>query len=195
MASRWEWRTFDCKGRPASVQLRAAATAIRASEEWYIVGDHSRENVKVRQGVLEVKTLQREDGGLQLWQPVLKVPFPVDPADLRIVAAHLGVTMPPFDRLAYTVEEWLSEVAARTPGLTVARVQKTRYGSTLDECLVEIADLVIDNMPVVTIAVESEDPDRVRRAVRSLGLDACPAEDYVSAIKRLTMSVPGRADL
>jgi exopolyphosphatase/guanosine-5'-triphosphate,3'-diphosphate pyrophosphatase len=139
--------------------------------------------------VLEVKELQREDRGLQLWQPVLKVPFPVDPADLRIVATHLAVTSPPLDRLAYSIEEWLSEVVARTSGLTVAPVQKTRYGSTLDECLVEVADLVIDNMPVVTIAVESEDPDRVRRIVRSLGLDSCPAEDYVTAIKRMTMPV------
>lgn len=189
MASRWEWRTFECRARPADAQLRARATAIRASEEWYIVGDNSRENVKIRQGVLEVKTLQREESGLQLWQPVLKVPFPVDAADVRVVAAHLGVTLAPLDRLAYTIEEWLSDIVARTPGLTPARVQKTRYGSTLDECLVEVADLLIDNTPVVTIAVESEDPDRVRRTVNALGLDACPAEDYVTAIRRMTVAV------
>lgn len=155
-----------------------------------MVGEHSRENVKVRQGVLEVKTLQREDHGLQLWHPVLKVPFPIDPADLRIVATHLGVVMPALDRMAYTIDEWLSEIVAHTPGLTAVRVQKTRYGSTVDECLVEVADLVVDNLPVVTMAVEFEDPDRVRRTVQALGLDACPPEDYVTAIKRLTM--PGR---
>ncbi len=193
MASRWEWRTFECRVRKADARLRAAATSIRASEEWYVVGEHSRENVKVRQGVLEVKTLQQEHQGLQLWQPVLKVPFPIDPADLRIVATHLGVAMPSLDRMAYTIDEWLSEVVAHVPGLTAARVQKTRYGSTLDECLVEVADLVIDNLPVVTMAVESEDPDRVRHVVRTLGLDACPPEDYVTAIKRLTMPARGQA--
>jgi exopolyphosphatase/guanosine-5'-triphosphate,3'-diphosphate pyrophosphatase len=194
MAARWEWRTFACEGRPAVTALRSSATAIRASEEWYVVGEHSRQNVKVRQGVLEVKALQREEpGGLQLWQPVLKVPFPVDAADVRVVAAHLGVPALPLDRLAYSMDEWLSEVALRTPGLTIVRVRKTRHGSTVDECLVEVADLVMDNLPVVTIAVESEDPDRVRRTVTSLGLDACPPEDYVTAIKRLTTSARDQA--
>jgi exopolyphosphatase/guanosine-5'-triphosphate,3'-diphosphate pyrophosphatase len=81
------------------------------------------------------------------------------------------------------LELWLPVVKAPFP-LTAVAVTKTRYGSAIDGCTVEIADLTFNGAPIRTVAVETADPGSVWRTVQSLGLSAYDNVNYVKALER-----------
>ena len=95
---RWEWRTFgdDLDDLDALGPLRTAAPV--DSDETYVLSMYGDASVKVRDGVLDAKVLQRVSGsGLQLWVPVMKAPFPLDAAAVTTTFTALGVTPPATD--------------------------------------------------------------------------------------------------
>src|SRR4029077_19225593 len=76
---RWEWRTFGGfeEADEALASLRTVATV--ESDETYILSMYGDAAVKVRDGLLDTKVLQRVNGaGLQLWVPTMKAGFPLD---------------------------------------------------------------------------------------------------------------------
>ena len=93
---RWEWRCFA----PSLTNLAQAASlpadaVPRDSDETYILDLSARlaQNVKIRDGVLDVKRLlQTDTAGLELWEPVLKARFPLGRKD---IAAVFGPCLPP----------------------------------------------------------------------------------------------------
>jgi hypothetical protein len=64
-------------------------------------------------------------------------------------------------------------------------VDKSRRLYDVDGCIVEVADLKIEGKPVMTVAVELEDPEKVRATMKMLGLTGLENINYVTAIKRL----------
>ena len=70
---RWEWRT--------EADLDAPAGEVAESDEVYFLSDSSDASVKLRDGRLDVKVLERVEDGLQLWRPVVKAEFPLDADD------------------------------------------------------------------------------------------------------------------
>ena len=83
---RWEWRTFS-----ASLAALERATgpladvAPRNSSEIYILSLHGPQNAKLRGGLIDIKRLQQvDDDGLELWEPVLKVKFPLGRYDIAV---------------------------------------------------------------------------------------------------------------
>jgi exopolyphosphatase/guanosine-5'-triphosphate,3'-diphosphate pyrophosphatase len=167
-------------------RLRLKATSVRSSREVYVTGPDAHQRVKVRDGQLDIKTLDQVNAdGLQLWRPVSKTPFPIDLSRVREVFARLGVASPDLQRAHYSADQWLAEAVHRVPDLTVCQVSKERHGSTIDGCLAEIAYLAVDGGFVKTIGVEMEDAAAVAATVRSLGFDPVQNEDYVTAFKRL----------
>ena len=72
---------------------------------------------------------------------------------------------------AYTLDELLDEVVAPRPELRAVEVHKRRVHYTVGGCMAELSELTADGRATRTIAVESEDPERVIAAVRELGLE------------------------
>ena len=54
----------------------------------------------------------------------------------------------------------------------------------MEGCIVEIADLKFDGVPIRTVAVEAVDPALVIETVRRLGLGSFPNVNYIKALKR-----------
>jgi hypothetical protein len=181
----WEWRTFGYDFGAVEARLRLKATSVRSGTEVYVTGPHGYDNVKVRDGELEIKTLAHTTpDGLQQWLLVHKEAFPIDLARVRDVFARLGVACPELHRARYSVDQWMTEAVDRAPELTACQVSKERHGSTIDGCLVEIAYLAVDGGFVKTVGVEMENAATVAATVRSLGFDPAVNEDYVTALKR-----------
>jgi exopolyphosphatase/guanosine-5'-triphosphate,3'-diphosphate pyrophosphatase len=169
---RWEWRTFGDEFGEAEPRL-AALTPERAqdSDEIYLLSAHSDASVKVREGLLDVKHLERvNDDGLELWIPRMKAPFPLSADDVATVLSTLAVAMPPLTREAYTQAEFARELVAPEPGLLAARVHKRRVHYLVDGCMVELTELGTDRGVVRTLAIESADPALVRTIIDRLGL-------------------------
>jgi exopolyphosphatase/guanosine-5'-triphosphate,3'-diphosphate pyrophosphatase len=182
---RWEWRTFGSDFGDIEARLRASSSGRRDSSEIYVVSDDPSINTKIREQTLDLKVLQQIDShGLELWLPVLKASFPLQPESLRTAFAAWQLTPPRLDGHAWTVPAFLTDVVGRQPSLASIGVTKARYGSVIDGCLVEIADLTFDGTPIRTIAVEMADPEAVWHTVHALGLSAFDNVNYVKALQR-----------
>jgi exopolyphosphatase/guanosine-5'-triphosphate,3'-diphosphate pyrophosphatase len=183
---RWEWRAF---GRSfGSAEERFAALPperIQDSDELYVLSRTVDENVKVRDGLLDVKQLEHVNGdGLEQWIPVLKEPFPVSGATAAAVLERLAATVP-VEQDAYTPDELVEKLVAPCAELHAVRVHKRRQRYTIGACLAELTDLRTDAGETRTVAVESEDPDQVIATVLNLGLAPLPNTSFPRGLKAL----------
>lgn len=190
--ARWEWRTFGSDFGEAEGRIAAhPVTRELESSEVYILSARSNENTKIRDALMDIKTLQRvNDDGLEQWIPVMKESFPIAVELLREVYGHWKVNVPALDETEYSYEQFLSELVKDHPDLTAVDVFKNRTGYMIDDCIVEIADLRFNETAIRTIAVEMADPDLVMRTVNSLGLGDFENINYVSALKRFAGMPP-----
>jgi exopolyphosphatase/guanosine-5'-triphosphate,3'-diphosphate pyrophosphatase len=169
---RWEWRAFAGRLGDADDQLAARRPEREhQSDEIYLVAVDSEASVKARDGLLDIKRLERVgDGGLEQWRPVLKAAFPLPRADVRGLLDALGARAGTLDRDAYTLDQLIAEVVAPCTDLLAVKVHKRRAHYTVGGCMAERSELRTDHGDTRTICLESEDPARVIGALRELGL-------------------------
>ena len=175
---RWEWRQFG------DIQARLEETGperVQESDELYLLSPVSDASVKVRDGLMDVKRLQRVDEhGLEQWLPVLKAPFPLTPDGVSVVARALEMPAPETANASYTLDELVALTGARR-----VDVHKVRHRYDLGGCAAELTDIRAGSDSTRTIAVESEDPARVVDAVGSLGLSLQPNTCMARGLKAL----------
>jgi len=183
---RWEWRTFAASFGEADERLRALSPVKSTeSDESYWLSPHCDANVKVRDGLVDVKSLEQVDPhGLEQWRPVMKAAFPLRAADVAIVCAALRVAAVPL-RNEYDLESLEAELADPPRGVRIVRIHKTRRRYTVGGCLAEMTDVAVDGRTTRTVAIESEEPARVRDAVREMGLERFENLSYPRGLKRL----------
>ena len=111
---RWEWRTFGDSFGEADARLAALQpTKVGDSDELYILASRVEGSIKIRDGKLDVKRLERRsEDGLQQWRPVANAEFPITATDLAALLAALDVSVPSLDREAYTLDQLIDEVVA-----------------------------------------------------------------------------------
>ena len=184
--ARWEWRTFGETFGEAEARINAhPKDKVRSSSEVYILSSRSMDNTKIRDMLMDIKTLQQVNGDrLEQWFPVMKAGFPLTLPVLHDVFRSWQAPLPAFGREAYGYEEFLREIVTPHPDLRPVAVDKERHGFTINGCIVEIADLKFDGRPIRTVAVEMEDPATVIRTVRELGLEGFENVNYLKALKR-----------
>ena len=91
---RWEWRTFGDELGDAESRLEALTpTEVEDGDEVYLLSAGDAGSVKVRHGQLDVKRLERVEGGLQQWRPVLKAELPVAASDVALLLEALGASV------------------------------------------------------------------------------------------------------
>jgi len=184
--ARWEWRTFGEAFGDAEARIAAfPEDKVRKSSEIYILSKKSRDNTKIRDMLLDIKTLQQVNSDrLEQWYPVMKAGFPLAAPVLGAVFRAWKAPLPELRREAYGYDELLNELVRPHPDLKIVAVDKERHGFMINGCIVEIADLKFDGQPARTVAVEMEDPAAVIRTVRELGLAGFENVNYLRALKR-----------
>jgi len=180
---RWEWRTFGSDfGAAEGVFAALEPTGIKESDEIYL-RTGSGPIVKIRDELMDVKVLQAvSPEGLEQWVPVMKEGFPISAADVSKVFAMLEIAPPTLNRDSYTLDQFLSEVLGSHPEVSAVPIHKKRVRYTLDGCMAEVTDLLVDGVPVRTIAIESEDPDKVTAAVNAAGMQTLVNHNFVRAM-------------
>ncbi len=184
---RWEWRTFTNDLKKAEENIRKHAEGkSRESAEVYILSEVSMDNTKVRDNLMDIKTLQQvNEDRLELWLPIMKGTFPLPVAEIEKVFKCFRVSVPKFQRDQYTFEQYLEEVIRPSKLLKAVNVLKKRTGFTINNCIVEIAEVKVDDKWIKTAAVEMEDPAMVIKTVRELELDTFPNINYLRGLKNL----------
>jgi hypothetical protein len=186
---RYEFRIFGPHLDWIGEKIRSLAgfDRYRESREIYIISrntDHF--NTKIRNKVLDIKKKIQVVDGLEQWEPVIKAEFPLDKDILlgSIIPALYAVDMA-VGRASYTLPEFLDDLVQTSSELALAHVLKRRYGYQLDECTIEFADVYVNGAMQMTVCLESEDPEIVRRVRNQLGLEAHENVNYLEAIKRI----------
>ncbi len=182
---RWEYRVFaqDLGAVEGNITAHECTRVLDTAED-YIICRSSGNNVKIRDGLLDIKQLENvNDDTLEQWMPVLKVGFPCPADDVGKVFSAFGLTRPEMARAEYTYDEFITEVVGGADDLAVVKVVKKRHGFMIREAIVEVAEVTFDGVPLKTAAVEHIDPALVMDIVRELGLDALPNINYIKAMK------------
>ena len=182
---RWEWRSFGSHFGNAEARLNARGTdRLQNSDEIYLLSSVSDANVKIRDGLMDIKQLEQTDPhGFEQWRPVLKETFPLPAATIGVVYTALEMT-PPTNPVPIALEKFLAE-AASSPEIRVLEVHKTRSRYHLEGCLAELTEVAANGKKIRTIAVESEDPAQIASALRALGLEGLENVSYPRGLKRL----------
>jgi exopolyphosphatase/guanosine-5'-triphosphate,3'-diphosphate pyrophosphatase len=169
---RWEWRTFGDSFGVADERFDALETSpVHVSEEIYYLAPGA-DIVKLRDGLLDIKTLQavHAEGALEQWIPVLKAEFPVSAEAIAAACASLRRAPPDPPSEAATVEELTAILASPDSGVLAVPVTKRRYRYTVGGCMAERSEVDVAGNTRRTIAIEDPDPAKVIAAVRELGL-------------------------
>ena len=183
---RWEWRTFaESLGDAERRFGELTPGPVQESDELYLLSPNCDGSVKVRDGLMDIKALEQVDeSGLEQWRPVAKSAFPLAPADVARVCAALAVAPLPL-REPISLERLRAELAHPSRGVRAVALHKRRRRYTIDGCAAELTDVTADDRATRTVAIESEDPARVRAAVRKLGLAGFENVSYPRGLKRL----------
>ncbi|WP_291271612.1 hypothetical protein [Geothrix sp.] len=159
--------------------------ARRMPKETYFLSAKTNDaNVKVRDGLLDIKTKVGETPeGYEIFQPRGKFQFPVKKEDLATILSHLKVEMV-LDKEVYTIDEFIA-MARKHPDLVPVAVEKMRYGFTIDGIICEYAQVWFNGAMVESACAESENYDGMRQVIEGLGICAMPNTNYLKAAKRV----------
>jgi len=189
---RWEWRTFGSRFGLADVRFAALeSTGVQESDEIYLLGAGNG-NAKIRADLMDIKLLRETQHGLQRWEPVMKVPFPLSADDARRAFETLETRAPDLRRDSYTVDEFLGEVAGERGPLRRVDVHKRRVRYTVNGCTSEVTDLTANGRPTRTIAIESTDQAAVLESVGQMGLAGYRNMDYTAGLGAIVDGAPER---
>ncbi len=153
--------------------------------ETYILSRHTNEaNVKVRDGLLDIKTKTGETPeGFEIFQPRGKFQFPVSRDELSEILTHLKVTMA-LDKPTYTFEEFCEMVRANAD-MALVTVEKKRFGFSVNGVICEYAQVWFNGALVETACCESENYDAMKGAVDALGIGEMANTNYLKAAKHV----------
>lgn len=182
---RWEWRMF---ARRIEIPIDLASferTRHVESSEVYLVSVASRANPKIRDGKMDIKTLEivNEDG-LEQWKPDMKAQFPLLRDQVTLVLGALNLTHSDLQRDAYDLEALLALVDGKGRGTSV-RVDKVRDQYDVKGCTVEMSDVTFDGDSYKTVAAENASETLVWETVKMLGLQQHRNTNYVTFIKEI----------
>jgi len=154
---------------------------------YLLTAGNIKNNIKIRDGIMDIKVLEHELDGLEQWNPYLVGEFPLKSDVIKtVVFPALGIVCPVMKREQYTLKQFLEEVISIDPDLSVAFVKKIRHGYMLNGCITEIAEVQVNGALIHTLCIETEDPKQVLAAKKLLGL--CSDTENVSyplALKRI----------
>jgi hypothetical protein len=158
---------------------------IRQSSETYILSRHTNEaNVKIRDGLLDIKTKVGEtEEGYEIFQPRGKFQFPVKNEDLVTIFDHLQVAVK-LENSACSFDDFL-DIVAENSDLTTVAVDKQRYGFSVDGIICEYAEILFNGAMIETACVESEDYAAMKSVIEKLEIAVFENTNYLRAAKEI----------
>ena len=186
---RFEFRAFAQNFGIVEEKIRKLSPVekIRESSEIYIMSAGNNEyNTKIRDNLMDIKVFVKEEKGLEQWNPLMKGEFPMQAAKVReeLFPAY-GVELPELNRDEYTLDQFLSEVVRPHPDLVAVNIFKRRFAFTINGCIAEIAEILINGAYIQSVNVESVDIDAILKAKDMISLNDYENVNYLLAIKRV----------
>ena len=190
---RWEWRTFGHRFGIAEKRIADLTPSDpKESDEIYFLSKRG-DNVKVRDDLMDVKVLCEVNGdGLEQWAPIMKAQFPLAATDAAKVIDSLRIPLHASLSENYSLKALMKAFSHPDSGVRVVNVHKRRVHYTIAGCMAELSDITANGIPIRTLAVESEDPEAVMRAIDWLGLTGYANTNYLRALADVIEAEPER---
>jgi hypothetical protein len=154
------------------------------AETYFLSARTDEANVKVRDGLLDIKTKVGETPeGYEIFQPRGKFQFPVKKGDLQTILSTLKVDAA-LTQDSYTIDEFIA-MARKHPEMSAVSVEKMRWGFTIDGVICEYAQVWFNGAMVESACAESENYAGMKAVVEGLGIAAMPNTNYLKAAKRV----------
>lgn len=154
------------------------------AETYFLSARTNEANVKVRDGLLDIKTKTGETPeGYEIFQPRGKFQFPVKKADLQTILSNLKVETA-LTQDTYTIDEFIA-MARKHPDMTAVSVEKMRWGFTIEGIICEYAQVWFNGAMVESACAESENYAGMKAVVEGLGIASMPNTNYLRAAKRV----------
>jgi len=159
---------------------------VRHSQESYIMSrTNDINNTKIRNGKMDIKTYVQTVDGLEQWNPLMKIEFPISVNFLKSdIFPAFQVERPDFGKTEYTMDEFLAMVKKHLD-LQAVSVVKERFGYIVNDTICEVGNILINGAKVITINSESTELDDIKKTVIDVGLDDVENINYLQAIKRV----------
>ncbi len=159
---------------------------VRHSQESYIMSrTNDINNTKIRNGKIDIKTYVQTVDGLEQWNPLMKIEFPISVNFLKSdIFPAFQVEIPNFGKTEYTMDEFLAMVKKHLD-LQAVSVVKERFGYMVNDTICEVGNILINGAKVITINSESTELDDIKKTVIDVGLDDVENINYLQAIKRV----------
>ena len=126
---RWEWRTFGKEFGVGEERIKAHELGtFKKSSEKYILSRNSNENCKIRDDLMDIKSLRQvNEDKLEQWYPTMKQSFPMKKEVIEdLFKNYFKVEVPVFERDEYTYDQYLDELVSKNPDLEIVNVYKER---------------------------------------------------------------------
>ena len=159
---------------------------VRHSQESYIMSrTNDINNTKIRNGKMDIKTYVQTVDGLEQWNPLMKIEFPISVNFLKSdIFPAFQAERPDFEKTEYTMDEFLAMVKKHLD-LQAVSVVKERFGYMVNDTICEVGNILINGAKVITINSESTELDDIKKTVIDVGLDDVENINYLQAIKRV----------
>ncbi len=188
---RFEFRTFgkdfsESSGLMAELSIPVSnKVSNRKSSETYIVSRKNNvNNIKIRGGMMDIKTYVQTVQGLEQWNPLMKVEFPIKSTKLKTdIFPAFQVKMQQLIKNEYTIADFLKIINANFD-LQVVRVDKERFGYIVNDTICEVANVQINGSKVVSISSESTEIKNILKTLEDIKLNQFENINYLQAIKR-----------
>ncbi len=190
---RFEFRTFGQRFDEQIYRMQRLSVPVpekvweRYSEEIYIVSrTNDKNNTKIRDGKMDIKTLVQVKDGLEQWNPLMKGEFPIKKEVLEndVFPAFMVDNLPQLAKDEYTLEEFL-DMIDKHPDLQAVRVKKQRFGYMVNDTICEVANVLINGAKVVTLNSESTEIEDIKKTLKDVKLEGFENINYLQAIKRV----------
>lgn len=190
--ARFEFRTFGQNFDLAAKRMARLSMPVPEefwesnSNEIYIVSpSNDNNNIKIRNGKIDIKTYVQTVDGLEQWAPSTKADFPLSVDFLtNVVFPALRVTLPHLDQEVYTCDQFI-DLIGKQADIRAVRVQKKRFEYQVNKTICEIASVLINGAKVLTISSESTEIEELKNAIKEIGLEGLENINYLQAIKRI----------
>jgi len=155
--------------------------------EFYILSSlNDVNNVKIRNGKMDIKHLLARESGLEKWVRVLKIPFPLGREVVHSeVYPALMLPAPLLERQEYGIEQFFTELIEPEGTLSTVRVDKKRSLFTRGHCSAEFVRLEIEGVSSHSLALESEERGLLVDEIKSFGLSGEENTNYIKFFKHL----------